>query len=71
MSLNKCCHAELVAGAAGFGLGKGGPIMMKDDVEYTFKSVGNRGVRWFNVQPIFDLMIEQIRVRIWFASLFY
>jgi len=61
MSLNKCCHAQMAAKAANSGLGKGRPIVIKDYVEYTFKSVENLGVCWFNIQSIFDLMIEQIR----------
>ena len=45
MSLNKCCHAQMAAEAASPGLGKGGPIVIKDDVEYTFEIVENLGVR--------------------------
>ena len=51
----------MAAEAAGSRLGKGEPIVIKNDTEYIFKSVENPGVRSFNIQSIFDLMIEQIR----------
>lgn len=61
MSLERCCHAQLLAEAAGFGSGKGGPIEIDDeDADFTFKSVGKPGVGWFSAQPTFDAMIEQV-----------
>ena len=61
MSLEKCCYAQLLAEAAGYGSGRGGPISIEDeDAEFTFKSVGMPGVGWFSAQPTFDSMIEQV-----------
>ena len=61
MSLEKCCKAQLLAEAAGFGSGRGGPIAIEDEVAvFTFISVGQPNVGWFSAQPTFDLMIEQV-----------
>ncbi|OAL45808.1 arad-like aldolase/epimerase [Pyrenochaeta sp. DS3sAY3a] len=61
MSLEKCCHAQLLAEAAGLGSGRGGPIEIdEEDARFTFKSVGQPGVGWFSAQPTFEAMIEEV-----------
>ncbi|KAF2650921.1 hypothetical protein K491DRAFT_782258 [Lophiostoma macrostomum CBS 122681] len=61
VSLDKCCHAQLLAEAAGAGSGRGMPIQIEDkDAEFTFKSVGTPNVGWFSAQPMFDIMEEEV-----------
>lgn len=62
MSLDKCCHAQLLAEAAAAANSPGGKTLKIDDEDaaFTFKSVGMPGVGWFSAQPTFDVLIEEI-----------
>ena len=56
MSLEKCCHAQLLADAAAGGRG-GETVKIDDkDAEYTYKTVGTEQAGWFSAKPQFDLM---------------
>jgi ribulose-5-phosphate 4-epimerase/fuculose-1-phosphate aldolase len=56
MSLEKCCHVQLMADAAAGGRG-GETIKIDDsDAEYTYKSVGTEMAGWFSAKPTFDVM---------------
>lgn len=45
MSLEKCCHAQLLAEAAGLESGRGGPIEIdEENAQFTLKSVGQPSV---------------------------
>ncbi|CZS97202.1 related to novobiocin biosynthesis protein novR [Rhynchosporium agropyri] len=56
MSLEKCCHAQLLADAAAGGRG-GETVKIDDkDAEYTYKTVGTEMAGWFSAKPTFDVM---------------
>jgi ribulose-5-phosphate 4-epimerase/fuculose-1-phosphate aldolase len=59
MSLEKCCHAQLMADAAAGG--RGGETIKIDekDAAYTYKSVGTEPAGWFSAKPTFDIMESQ------------
>lgn len=56
MSLEKCCHVQLMADAAAGG--RGGETIKIDekDAEYTYKTVGTEMAGWFSARPTFDIM---------------
>ena len=56
MSLEKCCHVQLMADAAAGG--RGGETIKIDekDAEYTYKIVGTEMAGWFSAKPTFDIM---------------
>ncbi|TAQ91425.1 hypothetical protein B7494_g136 [Chlorociboria aeruginascens] len=56
MSLEKCCHAQLLADAAAGG--RGGVTVKIDDKDaaYTYQSVGTEKAGWFSAKPTFDIM---------------
>lgn len=56
MSLEKCCHAQLMADAAAAGRGGETVKINEEDAAYTFKSVGTEIAGWFSAKPVFDLM---------------
>jgi len=56
MSLEKCCHVQLMADAAAGGRG-GETIKIDDkDADYTYKTVGTEMAGWFSAKPTFDIM---------------
>jgi len=56
MSLEKCCHAQLMADAAAGG--RGGETVKVGDTEarFTYKSVGTPLAGWFSAKPLFDVI---------------
>lgn len=55
-SLEKCCHAQLMADAACAGRG-GATIKIDDeDAAFTYKAVGTPRAGWFSAKPAFDVM---------------
>jgi len=56
MSLEKCCHAQLLADAAAGGRGGETVKIDEKDAAYTWKSVGTEGAGWFSGKPTFDMM---------------
>jgi len=59
MSLEKCCHTQLMADAAA--AGRGGETVKIDekDAAYTYKTVGTELAGWFSAKPTFDVMESQ------------
>jgi ribulose-5-phosphate 4-epimerase/fuculose-1-phosphate aldolase len=58
-SLEKCCHAQMMADAACAGRG-GATIKIDDeDAAFTYKSVGTPRAGWFSALPAFDLMAKE------------
>jgi hypothetical protein len=55
--MEKCCQVQLLAEAASGGNTK---QMNEADAAFTAKSVDNPNVGWFSMQPMFDVMIEQV-----------
>jgi ribulose-5-phosphate 4-epimerase/fuculose-1-phosphate aldolase len=59
VSLEKCCHAQMMADAACAGRG-GATIKIDDeDAEFTYKSVGTPRAGWFSALPQFDMMARE------------
>lgn len=59
VSLEKCCHAQLMADAACAGRG-GATIKINDeDAKFTYKAVGSPRAGWFSAKPAFDVMIKE------------
>jgi len=56
MSLEKCCHAQLLADAAAGGKGRETVKINEEDAEYTYKTVGTEMAGWFSAKPTFDMM---------------
>jgi len=60
VSLEKCCHAQLMADAAAAGRG-GATIKIDDeDAAFTYKSVGTPRAGWFSAKPLFDVMAKEV-----------
>ena len=56
MSLEKCCHAQLLADAAAGGRGEATVKIDDKDAAYTYKAVGSEVAGWFSAKPTFDVM---------------
>jgi len=58
-SLEKCCHAQLLADAAA--AGRGGETVKVTDEEalFTYKTVGSEMAGWFSARPAFELMVHE------------
>jgi len=55
MSLEKCCHAQLLADAAAGG--RGGETVKIDDKDaaFTYQAIGTEPAGWFSAKPTFDM----------------
>lgn len=62
MSLEKCCHAQLLADAAAGGRGHETVKIDEEDAAYTYKSVGSERAGWFSAQPSFAMMEHEAGV---------
>ncbi|GKT47231.1 decarboxylase NovR [Colletotrichum spaethianum] len=56
LSLERCCHQQLLADAAAGGRGHETVKVAKEDAEFTYKSVGTELAGWFSGKPAFDMM---------------
>ncbi|OJJ29771.1 hypothetical protein ASPWEDRAFT_55346 [Aspergillus wentii DTO 134E9] len=61
VSLEKCCHAQLMADAAA--AGRGGTTIKVDDEDaaFTYKTVGTPLAGWFSAKPLFDVIHEETK----------
>jgi ribulose-5-phosphate 4-epimerase/fuculose-1-phosphate aldolase len=59
VSLEKCCHAQLMADAACAGRGGATVKIDEEDAAFTYKSVGTPRAGWFSALPAFDLMARE------------
>jgi len=59
ISLEKCCHSQLMADAAA--AGRGGETIKIDDEDaaFTYKSIGTPRAGWFSALPAFDVMAKE------------
>jgi len=59
VSLEKCCHAQLLADAAA--AGRGGATVKIDDADaaFTYKTVGSSLAGYFSAKPLFDVIHEE------------
>ncbi|THY04827.1 arad-like aldolase/epimerase [Aureobasidium pullulans] len=56
MSLEKCCHVQLMAEAAAGSRGETPILIHDEDAAFTKKSVGTPQAGWFSAMPTFDLL---------------
>lgn len=56
MSLDKCCHVQLMAEAAAGSRGEKPIVIDDEDAKFTRKSVGTPLAGWFSALPSFKLM---------------
>ncbi|KAK2002901.1 class II aldolase and Adducin domain-containing protein [Colletotrichum falcatum] len=56
LSLERCCHQQLLADAAAGGRGHETVKIDREDAEFTFKSIGSELAGWFSGKPAFDMM---------------
>jgi len=59
-SLEKCCHAQLMADAAAAGRGGETIKIEEEDAAFTYKSVGTPRAGWFSAKPMFDVMAKEV-----------
>ncbi|MCJ1310635.1 hypothetical protein MMC25_004300 [Agyrium rufum] len=59
VSLEKCCHAQLMADAAAAGRGGETVKINDEDAAYTFKTIGTEVAGYFSAKPMFDLIAKQ------------
>ncbi|EFQ27792.1 class II Aldolase and Adducin domain-containing protein [Colletotrichum graminicola] len=56
LSLERCCHQQLLADAAAGGRGHETTKVDQEDAEFTYKSIGSELAGWFSGKPAFDMM---------------
>ncbi|KAI8935227.1 hypothetical protein NX059_007816 [Plenodomus lindquistii] len=59
VSLEKCCHAQLLADAAAAGRGGETVKINEEDAVYTYKTVGTPRAGWFSAKPMFDVIHKE------------
>jgi ribulose-5-phosphate 4-epimerase/fuculose-1-phosphate aldolase len=59
ISMDKCCHAQLLADAAAGGRGHQTVKINEEDAAYTYKAVGSPFAGWFSAKPLFDLIHKE------------
>jgi len=59
MSLEKCCHTQLLADAAAGG--RGGETVKIDDqnASFTYNTIGTEVAGWFSAKPEFDVIMKE------------
>ncbi|KAI3331554.1 class II aldolase and Adducin domain-containing protein [Xylariaceae sp. AK1471] len=55
-SLEKCCHAQLMADAAAGGRGGETVKVSDEEAAFTYKTIGSEVAGWFSAKPTFDMM---------------
>src|SRR5436305_2967508 len=56
MSMEKCCHSQLMAEAAAGSRGEKPVKISDEDAAFTYKTVGTPRAGWFSAKPTFDMM---------------
>jgi len=56
VSMEKCCHAQLMADAAAAGRGGETVKIGEEEASYTYKTVGTPLAGWFSAKPLFDVI---------------
>lgn len=61
VSLEKCCHAQLMADAAVAGRGGHTTKIAEEDAYFTYKAVGSPRAGWFSAKPLFDVVHHETK----------
>jgi len=59
ISLDKCCHAQLLADAAAGGRGHETIKINDEDAAFTYQTVGTPMAGWFSAKPLFDVIDKE------------
>ncbi|KAI9690084.1 MAG: hypothetical protein M1820_010023 [Bogoriella megaspora] len=59
VSMEKCCHAQLMADAAANGRGGLTKKVGDEEAAYTYKTVGTPFAGWFSAKPLFDVIHKE------------
>ncbi len=59
MSLEKCCHAQLLADAAAGGRGGVTAKIGEEEAGYTYQTIGTPLAGWFSAKPLFDVIHQE------------
>jgi len=59
LSLEKCCHSQLMAEAAAASRGEKPIIIGDEEAMYTRRTVGSHRAGWFSAKPTFDLIHKE------------
>jgi len=59
VSMEKCCHAQLLADAAAEGTGRKTIKIDDEDAKMTYKAVGSSMAGWFSAKPLFDMIHKE------------
>lgn len=59
VSLEKCCHAQLMADAAAGGRGGETVKIGEEEAQYTKKTVGSTMAGYFSAKPLFDVIHKE------------
>jgi len=59
VSMEKCCHAQLMADAAAGGRGGETVKIHEEDARETYKTVGTSRAGWFSAKPLFDVIHKE------------
>jgi len=59
VSLEKCCHTQLMADAAAAGRGIETKKIGNEEAKLTHKTVGTAGAGWFSAKPLFDVIMKE------------
>ena len=59
ISLEKCCHSQLMAEAAAGSRGEKPIVIGDEEAAYTYKTVGSSAAGWFSGKPQFDIIHKE------------
>ena len=59
ISLEKCCHSQLMADAAAAGRGGETVKIADEDAAFTYKTIGTPVAGYFSCKPIFDVIEKE------------
>lgn len=59
VSLERCCHSQLMAEAAAFPRGEKPIHVGEEEARYTYRTVGTPRAGWFGAKPMFDVIHKE------------
>ena len=59
LSMEKCCHAQLMADAAAAGRGGATCKIGDEEAAFTYKTIGTPLAGWFSAKPEFDKICKE------------
>jgi hypothetical protein len=61
VSLEKCCHSQLMAEAAAGSRGEQPIKIGEEEAAYTYRTVGSHRAGWFSAKPLFDMIHRETK----------